>query len=586
MVDMDTIVSLAKRRGFIFQSSEIYGGLASTWDYGPLGVELKRNVKDAWWRTFVHQRDDMVGLDAAILMASQVWVASGHVGGFSDPLVECKACHHRFRADHIDYDKYVVPNFVELDFAEVQIGPRYNSDGTRQFRFDDLSIRFLSKKQATAGPLIRSVLLRIDGHSPYSLVSVDEYIASKPSPEYYTPASTAVDGTGSFVVTDYADQGIYGAEFPKIPVQIANHVNMISLEIAVPEIGEITIEYNPTTGQLNTPSCPDCGGELTEPRQFNLMFKTFLGPVEDEAAQTYLRPETAQGIFVNFQNVLMATRRKLPFGIAQVGKSFRNEITVGNFIFRTREFEQMEIEYFVKPGTDEEWHQRWIQDCLRWYTDMGLSPDRLRVRPHEAHELSHYSKATSDIEYAFPWGWGEIQGIANRTDFDLKAHTQASGVTLNYFDDETQQHLDPYVIEPSAGVDRALLAFLLDAYREEEAPTADGKTEKRVLLKLHPALAPIKVAVLPLSRNQRLVPKARQVYDLVRQHFVCQYDDAQSIGRRYRRQDEVGTPLCVTVDFQTVDEDDAVTIRHRDSMEQVRVPVAELVSALAKRLAT
>ena len=434
MVDMETIVSLAKRRGFIFQSSEIYGGLASTYDYGPLGVELKRNVKEAWWRTFVHQRDDMVGLDAAILMAPQVWVASGHVSGFSDPLVECKACHHRFREDQID-----------------------------------------------------------------------------------------------------------------------------------------------------TTTCPDCGGKLTEPRMFNLMFKTFLGPLEDETSQTYLRPETAQGIFVNFQNVLMATRRKLPFGIAQIGKAFRNEITVGNFIFRTREFEQMEIEYFVKPGTDEEWHQRWIDDCLRWYTDLGIPQDHLRIRPHDPQELSHYSKATSDIEYAFPWGWGEIQGIANRTDFDLKAHSKASGVDLTYFDEETKEHITPYVIEPSAGVDRTLLTFLIDAYREEEAPTAAGKMEKRVLLKLHPALAPIKVAVLPLSRNEKLAPKARQVYDLVRPHFVCQYDDAQSIGRRYRRQDEVGTPLCVTVDFDSLD-DDAVTIRDRDTMEQTRVPIPDLLSALQQRL--
>ena len=437
MLDLNTIVSLAKRRGFIFQSSEIYGGLASTWDYGPLGVELKNNIKQAWWRTFVHQRDDTVGLDAAILMAPQVWVASGHTSsGFADPLVECKVCHHRFRADQID-------------------------------------------------------------------------------------AST----------------------------------------------------------------CPDCGGELTEPRMFNLMFKTFMGPVEDEAFQTYLRPETAQGIFVNFQNVLTTMRRKIPFGIAQIGKVFRNEITVGSFIFRTREFEQMEIEYFVRPGTDEEWHQRWVEDCLRWYTDLGISPERLRVRQHEDHELAHYAKATYDIEYAFPWGWGEIQGISNRTDYDLKAHSQASGVELNYFDEETQQHLDAYVVEPSAGVDRALLAFLFDAYREEEAATTEGKMEKRVVLKLHHALAPVKVAVLPLSRNERLVPTARQVYDLSRKAgFVCQYDDAQSIGRRYRRQDEVGTPLCVTIDFQTVEDDQAVTIRDRDSMQQVRVHIPELVPALRERL--
>jgi len=431
---MDLIVSLAKRRGFIFQSSEIYGGLASTWDYGPLGVELKNNVKAHWWRTFVHQRDDMVGLDASILMARQVWAASGHEAGFSDPLVECKGCHHRFRAD-----------------------------------------------------------------------------------------------------------------------------------------------------QLNGSACPDCDGELTQPRQFNLMFKTFLGPIENDTAQTYLRPETAQGIFVNFNNVLTTTRRKLPFGIAQIGKTFRNEITVGNFIFRTREFEQMEIEFFVKPGTDDEWHERWIKECMDWYTGLGVTPEHLHIRQHEAHELSHYSKSTSDIEYAFPWGWGEIQGVANRTDFDLKAHSKASGKDLTYFDEEAKEHFTPFVIEPSAGVDRALLVFLMDAYREEDIPTAAGQTEKRVVLKLHPALAPVKVAVLPLSRNERLAPKTREVYDLLRKNFICQYDDAQSIGRRYRRQDEIGTPLCVTLDFQSID-DDTVTIRDRDTMQQERVAISDLCSALRERL--
>ena len=434
MPDMDLIVSLAKRRGFIFQSSEIYGGLASTWDYGPLGVELKNNVKAHWWRTFVHQRDDMVGLDASILMARQVWAASGHEAGFSDPLVECKGCHHRFRAD-----------------------------------------------------------------------------------------------------------------------------------------------------QLNGSACPDCDGELTQPRQFNLMFKTFLGPIENDTAQTYLRPETAQGIFVNFNNVLTTTRRKLPFGIAQIGKTFRNEITVGNFIFRTREFEQMEIEYFVKPGTDEETHARWVQDYLDWFESLGIPRDHFRVRPHDAEELSHYSKATHDIEYDFPWGFGELMGVANRTDFDLKAHSEHSGVRLDYFDEEAQEHFTPYVVEPALGVDRAFLIFLMDAYREEEAPTAEGKTEKRILLKLHPTLAPVKVAILPLSRNERLRPKAREVYDLLRPHFVCQFDDAQSIGRRYRRQDEVGTPLCVTVDFDSL-EDNAVTIRDRDTMEQVRAPISDLITTLHQRL--
>ena len=438
-VELDKIVSLAKRRGFVFQSSEIYGGLSSTWDYGPLGVELKRNVKDSWWRTFVWERNDMVGLDASILMHPDVWRASGHIQNFTDPLVDCKSCHQRWRDD-----------------------------------------------------------------------------------------------------------------------------------------------------QLEKHECPACGGELTEARNFNLMFKTFIGPVEDDSSVAYLRPETAQGIFVNFENVLNSTRKKLPFGIAQIGKAFRNEITTGNFIFRTREFEMMEIEYFVKPGDDEESHRQWVENCLRWYTDLGINKERLRVREHEAKELAHYAKATHDIEYRFPWGWGEIQGIANRTDYDLKAHASASHESLTYFDDATSQNIVPYVIVPSAGVDRALMTFLVDAYTEEEAPTASGGTERRVLLKLHPALAPVKVAILPLSRNEKLAPLAREVYDKVRRstaiNGMVQYDDAQSIGRRYRRQDEVGTPLCVTVDFDSID-DNAVTIRERDTMAQVRVPIAELTRELVGRLA-
>ena len=437
-VDLDKIVSLCKRRGFVFQSSEIYGGMASTWDYGPLGVELKKNVKDSWWRTFVWSRDDVVGLDAAILMHPDVWRASGHVDSFTDPLVECKACHHRFREDH-----------------------------------------------------------------------------------------------------------------------------------------------------LEGPACPDCGGELTDPRQFNLMFKTFVGPLEEQASEAYLRPETAQGIFVNFDNVHTATRKRLPFGIAQIGKAFRNEITTGNFIFRTREFEAMEIEYFVMPGQDEETHEQWIKDCVGWYTGLGVAPERIRVRQHDADELSHYSKATSDLEYLYPWGWGEIQGVANRTDYDLKAHMEASGQSLTYFDQESGQHIVPYVIEPAAGVDRSVMTFLVDAYTEEDAPTASGGTQTRVLLKLHPDLAPVKVAVLPLSRNARLTPTARKVLETVRGSGLIpgfvQYDDTQSIGRRYRRQDEIGTPLCVTVDFDTLD-DNAVTIRDRDTMEQERVPIVNLPSQLAKRL--
>jgi glycyl-tRNA synthetase len=429
--DMEKMVSLCKRRGFIFQGSEIYGGLSATWDYGPLGVELKRNVKEAWWRSVVQERDDIVGVDAAILMHPQVWEASGHLESFADPLVECKSCHQRYRADEVGGDE--------------------------------------------AG-------------------------------------------------------------------------------------------------------CPECDGELTQPRMFNLMFKTFMGPVEDSAHQIYLRPETAQGIFVNFYNILIASRKKLPFGIAQIGKAFRNEITPGNFTFRMREFEQMEIEYFVRPGTDDEWLNRWVEERFQWYVMYGIRKENLRLRRHEAEELAHYAKECYDIEYRFPWGWAELEGIANRTDFDLRRHAQFSGRDLTYFDEETRERYYPYVIEPSGGVDRAALAFLLDAYDEEP-----DKEEIRVVLRFHPAIAPIKVAVLPLSRNEKLVPPAREVYAMVRKHFITQYDDAQSIGRRYRRQDEIGTPYCVTIDFQTL-EDRQVTIRDRDTMQQIRVPIADLVGVLREKL--
>lgn len=427
---MEKIVSLAKRRGFIFQSSEIYGGLNSCWDYGPLGVELKNNVKQAWRRKVIQERDDMVGLDASILMHPRVWEASGHVAGFTDPLVDCKSCRQRFRADHIEGDK-----------------------------------------------------------------------------------------------------------------------------------------------------CPSCGGELTEARQFNLMFKTFMGPVEDSAAVVYMRPETAQGIFVNFNNVLTSTRMKLPFGIGQIGKSFRNEITPGNFTFRTREFEQMEIEYFVKPGTDEQAHKEWIDRRFQWYVDLGINPERLRLREHASDELAHYAKGCFDVEYYFPMGWSELEGIANRTDFDLKRHAEYSGQRIDYFDQEANEHYVPYVIEPSAGADRGTLAFLLDAYHEEP-----DKDEVRVVLKLHRALAPYKVAILPLSKKEPLVAMAKEIEQDLRKYWMVDYDDSKAIGRRYRRQDEIGTPYCVTIDFDSL-EDKAVTVRDRDTMEQVRIPVAELSKYLWDKLA-
>jgi glycyl-tRNA synthetase len=434
---MDRVVNLAKRRGLVFPSSDIYGGFRSTWDYGPLGVLLKRNVKDAWWRTMVQLRDDVVGLDSAILMAPRVWEASGHLATFTDPLVDCRNCKERFRADQL------------------------------------------------------------------------------------------------------------------------------------PESG----------------ACPRCGAKdsFTEARNFNLMFKTYVGPVEDDASVAYLRPETAQGIFVNFANVQTTSRRKPPFGIAQVGKSFRNEITPGNFIFRTREFEQMEMEFFVPPEEGATWFEYWCQERFRWYQDLGIPADQLRLRHHDPDELSHYSAGTADVEFLYPWGWGELEGVANRTDYDLGQHAKFSGQDLSYYDQEQDRRYLPHVIEPAAGADRATLAFLLAAYQEEEVDNGKGGTETRTVLRFHPQLAPIKVAVLPLSKNERLVPVAAEVAGLLRPQFQIDVDVAGSIGRRYRRQDEVGTPLCVTVDFETLD-DRAVTIRDRDTMTQTRVGLDALVGELRDRL--
>jgi glycyl-tRNA synthetase len=430
---MEQVVNLAKRRGFVFPSAEIYGGFRSTYDYGPIGVLLLRNVKDAWWRSMVQLRDDVVGLDAAILSPPAIWEASGHLANFTDPLVDCKNCHARHRSDDI------------------------------------------------------------------------------PDPDV----------------------------------------------------------------------CPTCGetGTFTEARQFNLMFKTHAGPVEEDAAVAYLRPETAQGIFVNFANVLQASRKKPPFGIAQIGKSFRNEITPGNFIFRTREFEQMEMEFFVPPEDAARWFEYWCTERLQWYLDLGIAPDHLRMRAHDADELSHYSAGTSDVEYLFPWGWGELEGVANRGDYDLKAHTAASGERLDYFDPATESRYVPHVIEPAAGATRTMMAFLLDAYDEEEV-----RGETRTVLRLHHRLAPYKVAVLPLSKKDTLTPLAREVLGLVQGAFMCDYDETQAIGRRYRRQDELGTPYCVTVDFDSL-EDRAVTVRERDTMEQDRIAIDDLLGYLRERLA-
>ena len=430
---MEKLVSLCKRRGYVYPSSEIYGGLGSCWDYGPLGAELKRNLKSFWWEAMTNRRDDVEGLDAAILMHPQVWVTSGHVAEFTDPLVECTSCNNRFRLDKLeDHDL-----------------------------------------------------------------------------------------------------------------------------------------------------CPNCGkrGTFTTPKQFNLMLKTFLGPVEDAGAVAYLRPETAQGIFVNFANVVRTARMKPPFGIAQIGKAFRNEITPGQFVFRTREFEQGELEFFCPPAEAPKWHEYWLQERLNWYIGLGMKPENLRLRAHEADELSHYSAATSDVEYQFPWGWDELEGIANRTDFDLKAHAEHSGADLRYFDQDLGERYFPYVIEPSAGITRSAFAFLIDAYDEEEV-----RGEKRVVLRLHPRLAPIKVAVLPLSKKDELMTVSSEVAATLRAHWPVEHDVTQSIGRRYRRQDEIGTPFAVTVDFDSL-QDQAVTIRERDTMEQVRVPIAGLVETLQEKFA-
>jgi glycyl-tRNA synthetase len=442
-VTMDRIVALCKRRGFIFQSSEIYGGLASTYDYGHYGVLLKSNVKAEWWRAVVQERDDMVALDAAILMHPRTWEASGHLEGFTDPLVQCLGrCKRRWREDHL-------------------------------------------REQAEA------------------------------------------------------------------------------------EGGDPNAELR----------CPECGGELSDPRQFNLMFETHMGPVRDEGSRIFLRPETAQGIFVNFKNVLQFARKRPPFGIAQVGKAFRNEITPGNFIFRTREFEQMEIEFFVPPDEAPQWHERWMADRMRWYTELGIRPDHLQLREHGADELSHYSSATSDIEYLFPMGWSELEGLANRGDFDLTQHARFSGEKLEYVDSATGDRYVPHVIEPSAGADRAALAFMVDAYDEEEV---EGR--QRVLLRLHPRLAPVKVAVLPLVNKDGQPERARAIYEDLRRRMPAEYDTGGSIGKRYRRQDEIGTPWGVTVDHQTL-EDDTVTLRDRDSLDQTRVPIAEIGEELERRLA-
>ena len=465
---MDKIVALCKNRGFIFPGSEIYGGLANTWDYGPLGVELKNNVKKAWWKKFVQENKYNVGLDAAILMNPQTWVASGHLAGFSDPLMDCRECHERFRADKL----------------------------------------------------------------------IEDWCAEN------------------------------GFELPK-PIDAFTHA----------EMKEFVEEHNIL--------CPTCGKHnFTDIRQFNLMFKTFQGVTEDAKNTVYLRPETAQGIFTNFVNVQRTTRKKMPFGIAQIGKSFRNEITPGNFIFRVREFEQMELEFFCKPGTDLEWFSYWREFCHNWLLSIGLKDENIRLRDHDPEELCFYSKATTDFEFLFPFGWGELWGVADRTDYDLTQHQNESRKDLTYFDPETNERYVPYVVEPSLGVERSVLAVLCDAYDEEVIDEA--KNDVRTVLRLHPTIAPFKAAILPLSK--KLSDKAGEIYEELSKKFMLDFDETGSIGKRYRRQDEIGTPLCVTVDFDTVGDaekegDGCVTVRDRDTMEQVRIPISELEAYIANKIA-
>jgi len=455
MTDLKTIVSLAKRRGIVFQGSEIYGGLANTWDYGPLGVLLKKNIKDYFWQQMVITRDDMYGIESAILMNSKVWEASGHLENFTDPMVDCKSCKERFRADTL-----------------------------------------------------------LEGKTKDEKVSND-------------------------------------------PLELSKLLKKHDI------------------------ACPNCGNkDFTEVRRFNLMFKTFAGAVEEKANEIFLRPETAQGIFVNFNNIVNSSRPKLPFGVAQIGKSFRNEITPGNFIFRTREFEQMEIEYFVYPGTELQYFDKWIETFMNFLMQLGLRQENLRIREHEKDELSHYSNKTCDIEFNFPWGWGELMGIASRTDYDLKKHSEYSGTPLTYFDSVTNTHITPYVIEPSLGVERLLLAILFQAYYEEIV-----KEETRVVLKLSMIVVSIKIAILLLKKNEeRIVNKAKEIFKMLSKVYSVQYDDTGSIGKLYRRADEIGTPFCITVDFQTIEQDDTVTVRDRDTMSQIRIPVSNLLNFFNEKL--
>jgi glycyl-tRNA synthetase len=567
-IEMDKVVNLCKRRGFIFQSSEIYGGQESCWDYGPLGAELKRNVKAAWWRDMVQRRPDMVGLDASILMNPRVWKASGHVDNFSDPMVDCKSCKKRFRADHL-------PPAGLLGSGGLGLNP---SATTATFGTDEYPHVFIGPiglSLADGSDAVESVDVKLGGeHFTVRDRQLPAIWGKDSRPVTWLHPGQRIEGpavlqTGISVQRPPELQAIAGVRV-LVKVKFLKAGSM-SFELATGVVG--------STESRAQRRCPSCGGELTEPRNFNLMFKTWMGPVEDSSAVVYMRPETAQGIFVNFENVQQTMRKKLPFGIGQIGKAFRNEITPGNFTFRTREFEQMEIEYFVKPGEDEAAHKQWTETRLAWYSKYGMKKENLKLRPHEKTELAHYAKGCFDIEYLFPMGWSELEGIANRTDFDLKAHATASGKTLSYFEEETKTHIVPYVIEPSAGADRGTLAFLIDSY--EEQPVKD---ESRTVLHLHPALAPVKVAVLPLKKNEpRIVDIAKGLAETLRRDHTVWYDDTGNIGKLYRRQDEIGTPFCVTIDFDTI-ENGTATVRERDAMTQERIAVKEMPAYFAEKL--
>ena len=539
---MEQIVSLAKRRGFIFPSSEIYGGINGFWDYGPLGVELKRNIKEAWWQDVVRSRSDIVGLDCSIIMNPKVWEASGHVSGFNDPMIDCRQCKSRFRAD----------SFERVFLIPVGSIPE-SIPNWGMYRRKNLPT------QTDTGPFVVQIGDPLETVLRAARLSLDSKRAKLHAVQARDPD---------------------GHEWSQLFVEDGNKCYYLAHPVGMAKAGD---------------KCPlFCGGELTEPRRFNMMFTSHAGAMEDSASLVYLRPETAQGIFCNYKNVLDTSRLKIPFGIAQIGKAFRNEINPRNFTFRSREFEQMEIEFFCHPSEADKWYEYWRDARFQWYVGLGLKSERLRLRNHERDKLAHYARACADVEYSFPFsrpdtekgekvGFDELEGIANRTNFDLEAHQKESGRDLTYFDDETKERYIPYVIEPSGGVDRATLAFLCEAYSEDEAPDENGKPQKRTVLRFHPRLAPIKVAIFPLVRKDGMPEKARAIFDACSKHLAAFYDEKGAVGRRYRRQDEAGTPFCVTVDGQTL-QDGTVTVRDRDTMVQTRIPAEGVLAYVQERL--